>query len=200
MLRLAILLLMLLPVLADAAVPLQAEPHKRPFLRAVRQVWGLEHPAWLAAQVGQESGWRDGLTSTAGAKGICQFIGPTAFGIENQYPGLASLARFSPQWCFWAQSLLMADLYAEFGVGRTRCEGIRFAGSAYNGGPGILRREAALCAADWPDCDQRQWSENVAVKNARAGWAWRENRTYVSRITRAEGDYAAQGWGTAWCP
>lgn len=167
-------------------------------MKATRQVWGLEAPAWLAAQVGQESGWRDGLTSSAGARGLCQFIPATAAGIEQQYVGLAGWGRYSPTWCFYAQALLMRDLFADYRPDRDRCNAIQFAGSAYNGGPTMLGREIALCHVD-PDCDARFWDESVATQNARAGWAWRENRAYVFRITQREPLYAAAGWGARYC-
>ncbi len=163
------------------------------------QVWGLDLPAWLAGQVQQESGWRDGLTSSAGARGLTQFIPSTAEGMERLYPGLAGMGRYSPKWAFYSQSLLMRDLFLEFGKDRTKCQGLKLASAGYNGSPTTLRREIALCSASWPDCDSRLWDENVAVKNARANHHWRESRNYVSRISRSERPYSLAGWGTAYC-
>lgn len=180
------------------SVPLEADQWKRQYLNQARQVWGLDLPAWLAAQVGQESGWRDGLRSSAGAQGLCQFIEATAVGIERQYAGLASWGRYSPRWCFYAQNLLMRELFHDYRDIRDGCNAIKFAGSAYNGGPTMLGREVALCVVD-KTCDREHWDENVAVKNARAGWAWRENREYVTRITQREAAYAATGWGRVYC-
>lgn len=193
-----VLALLCLPANGQS-IPLEAAQYKRPFLKAVRQVWGLDAPAWLAAQVGQESGWRDGLTSSASARGLCQFIEGTASGIERQYAGLASWGRYSPAWCFYAQSLLMRDLFRDFAVGRNECDGIKFAGAGYNGSPSTLRREIALCVADHPNCDRRLWSENVATKRYRAVNYWQENRGYVFRITRNEPLYESDGWGRAYC-
>lgn len=197
-LRCLVLSLALTLGLADAQVPPEARAWKRQYLGAARQVWGLDLPAWQAAQVGQESGWRDGLTSSAGARGLCQFIPATAAGVERQYAGLESWGRYSPRWCFYAQSLLMRELFHDYRPDRDECSAIAFAGSAYNGGPTMLRREIALCVTD-PICDHEHWSENVETKNARAGWAWRENRSYVHRITVREPVYAASGWGRAYC-
>ena len=177
--------------------PVKAHAWKRAYLSAARQVWGLELPAWQAAQVGQESAWTDGLTSSAKARGLCQFIEATARGIEAQYEGLAAWGRYSPQWCFYAQSLLMRDLYRRYREGRTPCDAIRFAGSAYNGGPTMLGRETALCLTH-ADCNAFTW-EGVSAHNARAPWAYRENRSYVARITTREPPYAATGWGRAYC-
>jgi membrane-bound lytic murein transglycosylase MltF len=181
-----------------AEVPREAAAFKRMFIKTYRQVWGLNNPAWLAAQIGQESGWRDGLTSSAGAKGMCQFIPATAAGVDSQYPGLASWSRYSPQWCAYAQALLMRELYRSNDDLRDPCNSMKFAGSAYNGGPTMLNREIALCKTN-PNCDHEHWDENVATMNARAAWAWKENRTYVTRITQREKFYADELWGTAIC-
>jgi soluble lytic murein transglycosylase-like protein len=178
-------------------IPLEADRWKRQYLDQVNQVWGLRTPAWLASQVGQESSWRDGLQSSAGARGLCQFIEGTAEGIEKQYSGLAAWGRYSPRWCFYAQALLMRDLYGDYEEKRTRCNAIRFAGSAYNGGPRMLARETAICLTH-EDCDPYDW-EGVAKHNARASWAYRENRDYVRRITERESIYAALGWGVHYC-
>jgi soluble lytic murein transglycosylase-like protein len=178
-------------------VPPEARAWKRLYIGTVRQVWGASLPAWLAAQVGQESGWRDQLTSSAGAKGLTQFMPRTAEGMEEKYPHLSSLGRYSPKWAFYAQALLMRDLYHDYAPGRDRCEVIKFAGSAYNGGPVALNREIGLCGGD-RNCNPTKW-EDVAAKVSRAGWAIRENRNYVARITAREGLYAQSGWGAAYC-
>ncbi len=188
------------PPAFSLTVPAEAQSWKRQFLNANQQVWGLSSPAWLAAQLGQESGWRDGLKSSAGALGLCQFIPSTAAGIEQQFAGLAALGRYSPKWCFYAQAYLMRDLYNTYRKDRDQCNGMKMAGSAYNGGGVMLRRELSLCAADYPNCDNRLWDENVGTKNARATWAYKENRSYVFRITQREPLYAASGWGIRFCP
>src|SRR5687768_7077731 len=126
---------LLFPSPSSGEVPHEARVWKRQWIGTMRQIWGADTPAWMAAQIGQESGWRDGLTSSASAKGLCQFIAPTAAGVERQYEGLASLGRYSPKWCFYAQGLLMRELYQDYDEDRDRCNGIKFAGSAYNGGP-----------------------------------------------------------------
>lgn len=184
--------------LTSFEIPRTANQWKRPYLKAVREVWGLTSPAWLAAQVGQESGWRDGLTSRVGAKGMCQFMDATATGLEKQQPGLAALGRYSPSWCFKAQAILMKQLYDSYVKVRDPCNAIKFAGSAYNGGPYMLSREAGLCLKD-KDCNFEHWDENVAPKRVRAIWAWKENRDYVFRITQRSQFYAIEGWGDGFC-
>lgn len=179
-------------------IPATAQPWKRQYLKAVREVWGLNSPAWLAAQVGQESGWRDGLVSTAAARGMCQFIEGTAAGIERQNAGLAALGRYSPAWCFRAQALLMRDLFRTYSDVRDPCNGIKFAGSAYNGGPSALNREIGLCHKERATCHYEHWS-HVSMKNSRAAWAYRENRDYVKRITDRSATYSVAGWGADFC-
>lgn len=180
-------------------VPPAARPWKRQYLKVVHEVWGLNYPSWLAAQVGQESSWRDGLTSKAHARGLCQFIAPTAIGIERQHPGLVALGRYSPAWCFRAQAILMKDLYRTYKAVRDPCNTIKLAGSAYNGGPMMLNREIGLCHKDVKKgCHYEHW-EHIAPKNARAEWAWKENRDYVFRITQRSKAYADDGWGADYC-
>lgn len=93
----------------------------------------------------------------------------------------------------------MRDLFKNYRPDRDRCNGIKFAGSAYNGGPTMLGREVAICKTH-KTCDTEHWDENVSTMNARAAWAWKENRGYVFRITQREEGYAKDGWGTAYCP
>jgi len=180
-------------------IPRAASQWKKAWLKAQREVWGLRHPAWLAAQVGQESGWRDGLTSRVGARGLCQAMPATARGMERLYPDLQSLGRYSPQWCFRFQALLMRDLFRTYKDVRDDCNAIKFAGSAYNGGPGMLNREIGLCHKDKDQgCRYEEWA-HVSKRNARAMWAFEENRDYVYRISLRSKFYAAAGWGAYYC-
>lgn len=163
-----------------------------------RQVWGLENPAFLAAQIEAESYWIDGRISSAAARGLCQFIEPTAAGVERLDPGLVELGRYSPAWCFRAQATLMKDEFGRFKPGRGSCTALLLAASSYNGGPKLLQREIDLCARD-PGCDPSRWFGHISSQSARARWAWNENRPYVERIWAREPNYAAEGWGTSEC-
>jgi hypothetical protein len=182
-------------------VPSIAERYKRIYIAAWRTHWGLNYPAALGAQIGQESGWREGLTSSAKARGQCQAIEPTAIALNKQVPGLSSLPMYGPHWCAVAQAALMKELYGRFRMaGRGECDQLKFALSAYNGGLVMLSREIAECVRDGVDnCDPTQWSEHVEYKRSRAGWAFVENRTYVRRIIARESTYATAGWGREWC-
>ena len=189
---------LLLPWPSEAAVPRAAEPHQRQFIGAWRAVLGAAVPAMMGAQVEAESAWRDGQTSSANARGLCQFIEPTAIGIERQNPGLGALGRYSPAWCARAQALLMRDLRDTFATGRGPCSAWLFALAGYNGSPSTLRREIAACAADI-DCDHSRWFEHVATHRARTWAHWNESRGYVLRIFSREPVYAAAGWGVSLC-
>ena len=173
--------------------------HKRAYLSAVQAIWGLNYPAWLAAQVEAESLWIDKRVSSANAQGICQFIPPTAEGLEKVYLDLAKMARYSPYWCYYAQSLLMRDLYDSFlAKDRTQCDTLKFATAGYNGSPATLRREMAICAED-PKCDPNKWELNVGTKSDRRPEHFLESRTYVRRIGRRESVYTQDGWGKGVC-
>lgn len=180
------------------AVPRAADKYKRQFLGAYREVIGLDHPALLGAQVEAESAWIDGQVSSARARGLCQFIEPTALGIEKQNPGLGALGRYSPAWCARAQAYLMRDLFTAFGYKRTPCSGWLISLAGYNGSPSTLRKEILMCDAT-PGCDSNRWFEHIATQRARAWVHWNESRAYVMRIFSRETDYVAAGWGASVC-
>lgn len=186
------------PLASDAAVPSAADKYKRQFISAYREVIGLDHPALLGAQVEAESAWIDGQVSSAKARGLCQFIEPTALGIEKQNPGLGALGRYSPAWCARAQAYLMRDLFAEFGKGRSPCSGWLVSFASYNGSPSTLRREINACDATL-QCDSKRWFEHIATQRSRTWAHWNENRSYVMRIFSREPDYVASGWGKSVC-
>lgn len=179
-------------------VPRAADRYKRDFVAVNRQIWGIGNPAFTASQIEAESAWRDGQTSSANARGLCQFIEPTALGIERQYEDIAGLARYSPAWCFRANAYLMRDEVARYKPGRGECTALLMAASAYNGGPYRLNAEIAMCRED-AACDASRWFGHVDSKRSRAWWAWNENRPYVTRIYSREPAYAADGWGRLVC-
>lgn len=192
------MLALLLPWPSDAAVPAAAKRHKAEFVAVYRQTFGPSYPAMLPAQIEAESAWIDGQTSTASARGLCQFIEPSAIGQERLTPTLAAFARYSPAWCARAQSAMMRDLLAAFGAGRGACSAFLFALAGYNGSPSTLRREIAQCAAA-AGCDPSRWFEHVATMRARSWAFWSESRSYVLRVYSQEPDYAAEGWGVRIC-
>lgn len=180
---------------------LRAEYHKKEWQKAWRDVWGYGNvPALAAMQVEQESGWVDGRLSSANARGICQFIEPTAVGIETQYNDLIALGRYSVKWCYRAQALLMKDLYDSYiKQGYSPCSAFLMALSAYNGGPSMLKQEQQLCQVD-DDCNHYLWFLNVEPqRKSRAYKYWVENREYVWKIFKREKVYADADWGIMVC-
>jgi hypothetical protein len=74
-----LLLITLLAVPAWGQIPAQANTYRAQLTREARAAWGLEAPvAFFAAQVHQESGWREDARSPVGALGLAQFMPGTA--------------------------------------------------------------------------------------------------------------------------
>lgn len=169
------------------------------FVGEYRQIFGLAFPAMLPAQIQAESGWRDGLTSSANAQGLCQFLPSVGASLERQNPGLSDLARFSPAWCAKSHALLMRDLRRMFGKDRSPCTAHLFALAGYVGSPSTLQREIALCEAT-DGCNPNRWFLNVAETQGRRDDHFRESRDYVLKIFGLEPVYAATGsWGSSIC-
>ncbi len=180
------------------SLPETSKAHKRAYLSIISSVWGINYPSWLASQIDAETGWREGLTSSANAQGICQFIPDTAESMEVLIQGLDGLPRYSNYWCYYAQLILMRQLNQAYKINRDECNSIMFASAGYNGAPKTLNSEIQMCIED-KGCDPLKWREHVATKRARAERYWRENRNYVRRIDRREELYAQDGWGRVIC-
>lgn len=164
--------------------------------REAADVWGIHAPtARIAAQIHAESLWRPRAASKY-AHGMAQFTPATAQWIADKFPD--KLRGFDP----WdpAQAVRAMVIYDHWLTGRnpgaTECDTWAFGLSAYNGGEGWLRRDRRLAEAAGNDASV--WFGNVEQHTARAGWARRENRTYVSRILLSlEPAYHAAGWSGA---
>jgi soluble lytic murein transglycosylase-like protein len=170
------------------AEPVAARQYRNEVIREARAVWGLNAPvAVMAGQVEQESGWRPDVCSPY-ACGLTQFTPATATWISGLYSELAGSDVFNPSWAI--RALVRYD-FRLYGATRaaTDMDKWSFALSAYNGGLGTLRRELSLCTMS---CDT--WA-GVSPLRARAIWAHKENRSYVSTILeRRQFTYA--GWGS----
>lgn len=161
--------------------------------REAADVWGIQAPAArIAAQIHAESLWNPKAASKY-AHGMAQFTPPTAEWIAKKFP--AQLAGFDP----WdpAQAVRAMVIYDHWltrrNPGATQCDTWAFGLSAYNGGEGWLRRDQRRAQA--AGADAAVWFGQVAEHSARAGWAIRENRGYVSRILlQLEPAYSAAGW------
>ncbi|MCX7563760.1 transglycosylase SLT domain-containing protein [Xanthomonadaceae bacterium XH05] len=164
--------------------------------RETAEVWGIHAPtARIAAQIHAESLWRPKAASKY-AHGMAQFTPATAEWIAAKFP--EKLRGFDP----WdpAQAVRAMVIYDHWlttrNPGATACDTWAFGLAAYNGGEGWLRRDRRLTEAAGNDASV--WFGNVEQHTARATWARRENRTYVSRILLAlEPAYHAAGWSGA---
>jgi soluble lytic murein transglycosylase-like protein len=182
---------------ADAAaqVPPAAKAYRRDLVRAAVNVWGVDAPvSSLAAQVAQESGWRAGVSSHAGAGGLAQVMPRTADQLAKQFPVLQPVNRFDPRWSLSAQSHLMRQLY-ESHTARDDCHRYQKALASYNQGPGWTRRGEAI--AERPD----RWLGGVELVNpGKSVAAYRETVDYVRRIViRLTPIYVDAGWGRGHC-
>ncbi len=91
-------------------VPAQASLYRARVIREAHAAGGLGAPVEIfAAQIHQESGWRETAHSVVGALGICQFMPGTAQWIANLYP--ADLKPGAPLDSGWAiRALVRYDL------------------------------------------------------------------------------------------
>ena len=126
------------------SIPRDAQRYQLTLKREARQVWGLGAPvATFAAQVHQESRWRDNAVSPVGAVGLAQFMPGTANWIGGLYPSLGGRAPTNPTWALralvtydkWLSDRIQAD---------DACQDMAFALTAYNGGLGWVYKRQKL--------------------------------------------------------
>lgn len=183
---------------ASREVPTAALRHRADLTRNARAVWGLDAPvAVLAAQVHQESGWREAVRSPAGALGMAQFMPATAKWIAQAYPSLAAPDPMNPSWALRAMVTYDRHLWERVSAADD-CHRWAMALSAYNGGLGWISRDKAVAASQ--GLDPSRWWEHVETVNAgRSASNWRENRGYPVRILRQLAPLYAS-WGQGVCP
>lgn len=163
------------------SIPAAAQRYRSEIIRAARAEGGLAAPvAVFAAQVEQESGWNPAARSWCGASGLAQFMSGTARDLGRSRPDLGPAAPTNAGWalralCAYDLSLLRAVR------GRTDADAWAMALSAYNGGLGWVRRDAALGARLGLD-PTVWWGQVEAVNAGRSARAWRENRGYPRAI------------------
>jgi soluble lytic murein transglycosylase-like protein len=181
-----------------AEVPRQAKQHRALLTREARAVWGMDAPiATFAAQIHQESAWRENAVSHAGAQGLAQFMPATARWLPQVAPETGEPLPFSPSWAIRAMVTYDRWLYRRVGAW-TDCDRWAFTLSAYNGGLGWVQRDKAVTRAK--GMDPNTWS-HVALHNAgRSAANFRENRGYPTRILGPLTNlYRAAGWGKGAC-
>jgi soluble lytic murein transglycosylase-like protein len=204
-----LLLLFLLAVPVWGQIPAQANIYRAQLTREARAAWGLEAPvALFAAQIHQESGWREDARSPMGALGLAQFMPGTAAWIAQLYP--ADLGDGAPLDARWAlRALVTYDLWLWERLTEFRDDGLHRWGatlSAYNGGLGNVRKDRQLAALrGGPSCDPAvsrwfcftQSEDELCVEHHsnRSAAAFRENREYPRRILFLLWPrYQAAGW------
>ncbi len=160
-------------------IPEYSTAYRLKLEREVASVWGLDAPvAGIAAQIHQESRWRDDAQS-AYAIGLMQFTPATADWMGDIYAECAPADPWDADWSMRCGVRYDRYLY-ERAPGATECDRWAFTLSDYNGGGKWRKREQALARAQGVN-DQR-WFRGVDAFRARAEAAHRENRSYVTRI------------------
>lgn len=175
-------------------VPREAARYQRELTRHARSVWGLDAPvAVLAAQIHQESRWREDAQSPVGAQGIAQFMPETATWISGAYR-LGAAQPNNPSWAMRALATYDRHLWDRVEA-VDPCERMAMTLSAYNGGLRWVYSDQALAAKR--AADRRRWFDNVEKFNAgRSAESFAENRGYPRAILlKWQATYAP--WGGA---
>jgi soluble lytic murein transglycosylase-like protein len=191
---LVFLLMACMSVVLAQAIPRDAQRHQLTLKREAQQAWGLDAPvATFAAQVHQESRWREDAKSPVGAVGLTQFMPATADWIGGLYPSLGDRAPTNPTWALralvnydkWLADRIKAD---------DACQDMAFALSAYNGGLGWVYKRQKLSAQPGVCLN-----ETCAINPGVTAASQRENQHYPEVILRKyEPLYSS--WGNGSCP
>lgn len=176
----------------EAQVHPQAGKYQRDVIRQSRLVWGLDAPvATFGAQIHQESGYNPAARSYVGASGLAQFMPATAKWLGEIYPELAGADVWNPIWAIRALVTYDKHLFDRI-TGRTFCERMAFALSAYNGGEKRVRQRKAL-SSNPEVCLDKTCEINPGISPANQ----KENSHYPKRILlELEPRYRAWGRGS----
>lgn len=179
-------------------IPQQAHKHRALLTREARAQWGLDAPvATFAAQIHQESAWRDDAVSPVGAQGLAQFMPSTARWLPQVAPETGEPMPFSPAWSIRAMVTYDRWLWRKIRAA-TDCDRMAMTLSAYNGGLGWLQRDQALVES--VAMNPRLWSHVAMVNSGRSNANFKENRGYPKRILGPLTNlYRAAGWGEGGC-
>lgn len=142
-------------------------------------------PAFIAAQLHQESRYEPAARSYVGASGLGQFMPGTAQDMAKRYPAECAPADpLSPTWAIRCAILYDLELYkgaqSRAPTPLSDCTRWAFALSSYNGGAGWLARDRLLASQAGKDANR--WQGNVDGYSARSKAAKKENRRYIDRI------------------
>ncbi len=178
---------------AEPTIPAAALRHRATLVRAAHFEWGLNAPvATLAAQVHVESGWREGLTSPVGARGLTQFMPRTEKWFGGLRPDLGRPDALNPAWAIRAMCAYDRWLY-ERATANTPCDRMAKALGWYNGGEGWGRKDETLAVRQ--GLDPGSWDDLVKVNAGRSKAAKHENILYVERNRKLEPLYIRGNWG-----
>lgn len=174
-------------------IPRNALKHRAELTRIAHAEWGLNAPVPVfAAQIHQESGWRENAVSRVGAQGMAQFMPATATWLceLNNTPKEQCLPT-NPQWAMRALMQYDQWLYARV-WGLNDFDRMWATLRAYNGGLGWWQREALLVPAR--RLATRAEIDAMCGKHKRAQLHCRENLNYPRRILNV---YQPRyyGWG-----
>jgi soluble lytic murein transglycosylase-like protein len=145
--------------------PVASQPYARAVIREARALMGMSAPAAMfGAQIQTESAWRPNAHSIYAA-GLAQFIPATARDMERRYPlELGQGGPLNPEWSIRALVMYDRDLYRPISAA-TDCDRWAFTLSAYNGGPGWIPRDRALCQPE-PRVPEANLDRQAAVLSA----------------------------------
>jgi membrane-bound lytic murein transglycosylase MltF len=183
-------------------IPPEAWTYRDELARSAFRVFGPRAPiADLAAQIHQESNWRNKARSAAGALGLAQFMPLTAELMAKSYDVCRPANPFSATWAFRCRDLYMRDQLAAIKPmvrpKLSECDSWAFAFRAYNGGRGWLTKDRRMAYLNGADPDD--WLEVQPFNSGRTLAAWRENTQYPPKIFTLAKLYEQEGWGRRIC-
>lgn len=179
-------------------IPVAAWSYRGEMTRSAYRVHGPDAPvSTLAAQIHQESRWKETARSWVGAQGLAQFMPATASDMARLYPADCAPANpFSPRWAFACRDRYMASLLRSqrpLSGTMTACDKWALGFMAYNGGGGWVNRARRKAVAELKDPDN--WQVVRTLNPGRSAAAQQENSLYPEHIYRIETRYRSAGWG-----
>lgn len=125
---------------ASADVPANALRHRATLIRTAQAEWGLGAPsATFAAQIHQESTWRESITAPDDGRGLAQFMDGTATWLVKRYPALGQADPYNPAWAIRALVRYDRHLFDQV-QGVDVCQRMGAALKGYNAGVGYVLR------------------------------------------------------------
>ena len=161
-------------------IPAAANQYKARVIREAHAAGGLGAPvANFAAQLHQESGWKDTAKSGVGAIGLAQFMPGSAQWIANLYPAdLKPAAPFDADWAI--RALVRYDYWLYARVPRFQAGDERWGAAlaSYNAGLGWILKDQKAAT-----CDISVWFSCVTmVADSRTESNQQQSRNYPERI------------------